>query len=243
MNLPTPHLSVSQVKEYMSCPLKYKFDRVEQIPPEFVGSALVFGGSMHRAFAAYLSGRRHISDLMKVWLESWMDEVENGLTVVRFPKTETPSMQIERAERMLIQLTKDWKIEGEVLEVESEYFGNIGDIPVVGVIDAIQEHGWGREIIEFKTSSGKGIEMMEYSLQLGTYSLLSEIEASQVVQVTKAASPLIETQEWAATVWHRRTESIYRQVAESIEAERFYPIHGWHCQSCGWQLECRQWES
>ena len=172
-----------------------------------------------------------------------MDELENGLTVIKYPKNETPQMQARRAERMLIQLTKDWKIEGEVLEIESEYFGNIADIPVVGVIDAIQEHEWGKEVVEFKTSSGKGIDMMEYSLQLGTYSILTEIEASQVVQVTKAASPLVESEEWDATIWHRRTESIFRQVAESIEAERFYPIHSFYCQNCGWQLECRQWES
>jgi len=42
-------ISISRVQAYLACPLKYKFEHVDQIPKPFRASALAFGGSVHAA--------------------------------------------------------------------------------------------------------------------------------------------------------------------------------------------------
>ena len=40
------HISPSQVRTYLSCPLKYRFSYVEQRQPERISMALPFGSSI-----------------------------------------------------------------------------------------------------------------------------------------------------------------------------------------------------
>ena len=42
-------ISISRVQSYLACPLKYKFEHVDQIPKPFRAAALAFGGSVHAA--------------------------------------------------------------------------------------------------------------------------------------------------------------------------------------------------
>src|SRR2546428_10598118 len=42
-------LSVSQINAYLACPLKYRFQYVDQIPKPWRAAALAFGSSVHAA--------------------------------------------------------------------------------------------------------------------------------------------------------------------------------------------------
>ena len=44
-----PHLSYSAISTYLTCPLKYKFHYIDQLPPAFTSSSLAFGSSIHEA--------------------------------------------------------------------------------------------------------------------------------------------------------------------------------------------------
>ena len=46
---PLDHLSWSGLTTYSTCPKKFYFRYIAQVPPEFVPASLAFGGSFHRA--------------------------------------------------------------------------------------------------------------------------------------------------------------------------------------------------
>jgi putative RecB family exonuclease len=48
------HLSYSQINCYTTCPLKYRFNYIDGLEPEFTSSALIFGSAMHAGIQAYL---------------------------------------------------------------------------------------------------------------------------------------------------------------------------------------------
>jgi putative RecB family exonuclease len=48
------HLSYSQINTYTTCPLKYRFNYIDGLEPEFTSSALLFGSGIHAGIQAYL---------------------------------------------------------------------------------------------------------------------------------------------------------------------------------------------
>jgi PD-(D/E)XK nuclease superfamily len=49
-----PHFSVSQLKIFLQCPRKHRFQYVDRFLPEFRSIALAFGTAWHHAIGAYL---------------------------------------------------------------------------------------------------------------------------------------------------------------------------------------------
>ena len=45
------HISYSQISQYMICPLKFQFQYVQGLKPEYIGAALPFGSAIHRTIA------------------------------------------------------------------------------------------------------------------------------------------------------------------------------------------------
>ena len=45
------HISHSQISQYMICPLKFQFQYVQGLQPEFIGAALPFGSAIHHTIA------------------------------------------------------------------------------------------------------------------------------------------------------------------------------------------------
>ena len=41
------HVSYSQLNTFLMCPLRYRFQYVEEIPPAFKSAALAFGSAIH----------------------------------------------------------------------------------------------------------------------------------------------------------------------------------------------------
>ena len=72
----SPHLSHSQISTYLTCPLRYKFHYVDQIPPEFTAAALVFGQAIHEAAAAFYQAHLEgdalrIDQMVDVYRDTW----------------------------------------------------------------------------------------------------------------------------------------------------------------------------
>ena len=44
-----PHVSFTQLDQYLRCPLKYRFTYVDRLKPDFVPAALAFGSGIHGA--------------------------------------------------------------------------------------------------------------------------------------------------------------------------------------------------
>ena len=51
-----PHVSFTQLDQYLRCPLRYRFLYVDRLEPEFVPAALAFGSGIHGAAAFLFRG-------------------------------------------------------------------------------------------------------------------------------------------------------------------------------------------
>jgi hypothetical protein len=51
-----PHISFTQLDQYLRCPAKYRFTYVDRLEPDFVPAALVFGSGIHGAAAFLFRG-------------------------------------------------------------------------------------------------------------------------------------------------------------------------------------------
>ena len=53
------YLSFSQIRTFQTCPLKWHFQYVRGLAPEFTSSSLLFGSSIHAAIERYYRAQLH----------------------------------------------------------------------------------------------------------------------------------------------------------------------------------------
>lgn len=97
------HFSYSRLNTYLMCPLRYRLQYVELVPPAFTTSALVFGTTIHEAVAAFhqelLVGETLRTDqMLDVYRQAWAsrDEAE-----IRFCNGDNERSLVEKALNML----------------------------------------------------------------------------------------------------------------------------------------------
>ena len=70
-----PHVSFTQIDQYLRCPLKYKLTYMDRATPDFVPAALAFGSGIHGAaaflFTGVAAGRPPALDEVQGYFESY----------------------------------------------------------------------------------------------------------------------------------------------------------------------------
>jgi len=233
-DLPTGHLSFSQVDAYLNCPKKYEWRYIIK-PPMIGGSpALLVGSQGHEAIAEMLElsmvGKRI---LPKVIIEKHGKMLAKDLRKlakeleVAIPVTELVSQH----DRLLQEWVKDVLPEFKPTAVESKVECTIGGYPFLMYIDAIHDE---RRVIDWKfTGSAKNKYHLANSLQLSIYSIgtgLNEVGFGSLVKpkAGKEASwkPRVQlihtTRTQAERDWATK---VVKSTAESIRAGHF-PLCG-----------------
>ena len=179
--LEEPHVSFSQINTYLGCPLKYRFAYIEQLPPEFVPSALPFGGGLHEAFAEYyrnlkISQKLSHDDLVDVFKANW--DLKNQCERILFDEGEDKDSMFELALNMLRVFYENVQ-PGEPLAIEQEFTlrkcdnngGKLLPLPLVGSIDLIERTQDGRIVcVDHKSAARKYAENKAHDdLQLSIY--------------------------------------------------------------------------
>ena len=80
------YISFSAISSYQSCPLKFKFRYMDQLPEDAVSAALVFGGAIHNAvefhFNELMAGNTapDLDTLLDVYQDAWRnrDDATSG---------------------------------------------------------------------------------------------------------------------------------------------------------------------
>src|SRR5437870_13297063 len=96
-------LSVSQVNAYLACPLKYRFQYIDQIPRPWRVAAMAFGSSVHAAVEWFhkerLAGRTpELTEVIKVFDADWYAQNVEPLV---FSERESKDSLAEKASAML----------------------------------------------------------------------------------------------------------------------------------------------
>src|SRR5262245_12531542 len=246
--------SVSQVQTYLGCPLKYRFQYVDQIPRPWRPAALVFGSSVHAAVEWFhkerLAGAKpKVDDVLRIFDADWFAQT---LEPVVFQGSETKDDFAIKG-RAMLQLYVESEHPGVATAVE-EWFeldlsdpetGEILDVRLRGIIDLIEQ---GDRVVELKTAaralpSGD----LERHLQLSTYALVYLLlhrvaPKLRIDMLLKTKQPRLERFETTRTpadlAW---TARLIERTARAIEAGHFFPNPGWRCAECEYFAQCQRW--
>src|SRR5262245_4056635 len=86
---PQPHISFTQIDQYLRCPAKYRFSSVDRLEPEFVPAALAFGFGIHGAAAFLFRGCADgtppsLADVQAFFEGYWYWQLETSARPIRF---------------------------------------------------------------------------------------------------------------------------------------------------------------
>lgn len=252
MNDQERHLSYSQINTYMTCPLRYYFQYVEQIPPAFTAVSLAFGSAIHEAVAAFYQSRLEgdelrLDQMLGVYRDTWRSK--EG---VKFFNGDSENSLLLKAEQMLTVFHEAVDPSVTIVGVEEFFELPLGGLPPFhGYIDLIEESADGTvTIVDLKTASKKLTDANVHgNMQLTAYSLGSEILgfnpdalSLRLDVLTKTKTPEMVKCCTSRTENDRlRFIKLVYQVWNGIEQGVWFPREDWHCGQCAWMADCQKW--
>jgi putative RecB family exonuclease len=261
-----PHVSFTQLDQYLRCPLRYRFLYIDRLKPDFVPAARAFGSGIHAAAAVFFRGvaqgeRPSVEDVQGYFESFWNLETEHQ--PLRYGEKDSKESLLDLARRMLTVLCAGFKPETEVLAGEQPFAvplidqetGEVLDRDLVGTLDLLERDAEGLVVVDLKTAARKYSDLqVEASLQLSVYSYAVGLSswASGLANgddvrlrfdvLTKTRVPELHrywtTRDRAANV---RLFRLVLEVLGAIEAGVFHPNVGWQCKECPFRSKCWAW--
>jgi len=247
-------LSISQVNAYLGCPLKYRFQYVDQIPRPWRVAAMAFGSSVHAAVEWFhkermSGGSPELADVLKVFDADWYAQNTEPLV---FSERESKDSLAEKG-RVMLQLYVESTNGAKPVAVEQPFeldladpeTGEVLDVRLRGVVDLVED---GDVLVDLKTA-GRTLESggLERHLQLSAYALAfllfkGKVPRLRLDMLLKTTKPRLERHETTRSLedlsW---TARLIREVSLAIEAEHFFPNPSWRCTECEYFAHCQQW--
>ncbi len=249
------YLSPSSVKSYLSCSLRFFFEKVAQIrkPTTF---ALHVGKAIHATLQSFNLARWRGEDSCEATMEAAFSS-----HFLELEKTEGPVDYADEETRQKVRscawnTVKAYMDSDEVssrmpLGVEVGLSATIPGlpVPVQGVIDLVQHD---LTAVDYKSAAAKpdaGHAAFDHELQLITYQMMIEeatgdtppsldliyLVKTKTPQVIRIKTPPADEQR------KQRIADLYRIAYEGITTEHFHPQPGMQCTWCQYRKECFGW--
>jgi RecB family exonuclease len=247
---PALTLSASAIGSYETCPLQYRFARVDHIPGREERPQLTFGRIIHAVLEAFHrpdrdEPRPEIADLLE---QNWQSE---GFT---YPQEE--AQHKEDAGKLLAVYQEHLAgTEPPVLAVEHRFTFSLNEVTITGRIDRIDLDDSGRiALIDYKTSRRKLTEKeARREPQMALYAMYilqaGEIDGRKVGgSAMDLTYYFLRDEEPEVTVSFDKEElADFRQrvaqAADGIRRRDFPHRKGYHCNYCDYKdLICPAWE-
>jgi len=249
------HLSYSQISIYLTCPLRYKFQYVDLIPPAFRGAALAFGSAVHEAVGVFyqqvlIGDELRPDQMLDVCRQAWQST--DG-SEIRFFNGDDENTLTDKAKVMLNVFHEAFDPDVQIFGIEEFFEVSFGNEvpPFQGYIDLIEESPHGKiSVVDLKTAARKPTKAQTNSnLQLTAYSLGAQALGFnpdrltlRLYVLTKTKNPEFVPYETTRSQQDRgRFVKLVKQVWHAIERHAFFPREDWHCSQCAWADHCRQW--
>ena len=249
------YLSPSSVKSYLSCSLRFFFERVVQIrKPTTI--ALHVGKAIHATLQSFNLARWRGEDSSEAIMEKAFSS-----HFLELEKTEGPVDYSDEETRQKVRscawnTVKAYMASGEIasqmpLGVEVGLSATIPGLPVPvrGVIDLVQHD---LTAVDYKSAAAKpdtGHAAFDRELQLVTYQMMIE-EATgdtppslDLIYLVKTKTPQVIRVKIPPANEQRkqRIADLYKIAYEGITTERFHPQPGMQCSWCQYRKECSGW--
>ena len=254
-----PHLSVSSINTYMDCGLLYKFSRVDKVKPEFVSDNLVFGSCLHRVLAEYnqekmMGNILSSDDLTQLFKKDWEKSI-NETQNIQYSKSKNHLILLDQGIKMLTEFKKSVPENNTtVIAIEEpfEFYINGLDIPLIGIMDLVEEDEDRTVIItDYKTSKrGISLDEVDSSFQLTIYYTAAKKNGYANRDIHLKFDCLIKTQKprfeqiFTRRSHHQAMRALKKVkcVWDGIQKGIFIPNEGsWRCHGCAYKSYCNDW--
>jgi putative RecB family exonuclease len=252
-----PHWSYSSITQYLTCPLRYYFQRIICLPQPTVGSGLVLGSAVHAALAEYHTSLHENrppdrAQIEKAYHAGWRrddgtevafkdgesreDLVAQGWALVELYLREPPPDRIVAVEKEIISPVHTSR--GEYLET-----------PLLAVADLIVATDDGLTVREFKTAA-RAYSESEASSSLQPTCYVNAVEESfgepakvEYTVLIKTKTPKIQKLDAERSPEDLgRLGDIIETVERAVQANIYYPVENQiHCSTCPYREPCREW--
>ena len=157
-----PHLSASAINDYVECGLLYKLSRIDGSVKEFIPEALIFGSAVHEALSVFYKGRKNgitlsPEELIMRFERIWAEKAE-GNEAISYKDGKDFIILLNEGKSLLGTYYKNLRDDHyRVLAVEDPFELTLDglDIPVIGIIDLLEEDESGTLIITDHKTAGK----------------------------------------------------------------------------------------
>jgi putative RecB family exonuclease len=252
---PLEYVSVSRLKSFLTCRLKFYFEKVAAIKKSTTPS-LHFGKAIHAALQHYNKARWRNEDasgpsVIQAFNLAFATP-ENGETV-RWDDAEQPAELVTKGEALLkaflasnVHPRAD-KPAGVEVKMHAE-LSNLA-LPLLGVIDLVKGN---YSTCDYKTVASTPdvqAETWQHELQLTAYSLLIEDATgdlppeNELVFLVKTKTPKVISHRVPAPnqVQRDRFARLVDTYACGVANEHYYPSPGQQCAWCQFRNECQKW--
>ena len=253
------YISYSQLKLFQTCPLRWYFEYVEGLPPEVVGSSLVFGGAIHAAiehfYRAQMAGDPPpaSADLLASFDAAWSAD---AVAPIAYGDADAAALR-GLAENMLTAFLESDLSEpgGEVIGIEEELHSPIalGLPDLLARVDLMVATDDALVIRDFKTARSRwgATQRADSAGQLLLYGELARPLADalgltvrlEFLVVTKTKSPVIERHPVKSDSDRMaRMRLALQRIWSAMQAGHIYPNPSrLNCATCPHQTACRDW--
>lgn len=254
------YISVSQLKCYLSCPMKYRLRYVEGVTPAFMPLALAFGTAFHKALGFYYGAvaetrcAPELDELVSIFNDAWQ-KAKSGNIQLQADDETSDTDPSDKAATMLAAFIEH-AATGPLPEVEAIEHSFAVDVhdpdagavieeKLVGVFDLVLRDGDRRVVVEHKTSVRKYTsDQCQYDPQLTAYHLagrqlgLGDVGLRYQV-ITKTKKPTVQVEDVSRG---ERDEADFLRavtgVLRAVGTRAFWPNRGWQCRSCPFAHAC-----
>ncbi len=254
-----PHLSASSINAYLECGLQYKLSRIDKVKPDFTPDALVYGSTIHKIIEHIQTIRMCgdcpvIEEMVALFEQIWREKAEDNSTI-QYRKGESFTSLLNQGKKLVALYLQYLPENGfGLLAIEEPFELHLEglDIPIIGVMDMVEEDESGTVIItDHKTASrAYSADEVNNSFQLTVYHIAARSNGYAGRDILMKFDCLIKTRtprfEQVYTVRSEEAElramKKIRSVWEGIIKGVFIPNDtSWKCSMCNYKSYCEQW--
>ena len=263
------HISHSQIFTYLNCSLKYRFQYVENKPPERTSIALPFGSAIHAAIEMYYRSLKNNGSVepLKALCERFQTCLELDLDHTDVPvifKKDLPDHKaaVEMGNAILKVFHESIpQTVQEIIDVElpltATLFTDDGqptDFKLVGILDVVFRDEKGEILVVDNKTASKPMaqstaddngQMTAYAYLLAANKYVfptSPVKCRfDLLRKLKTTPKLEHVHTIRTAADRRRFAKIANAVLAAIDAGIFMPQPSWMCADCAYSDACKAW--
>lgn len=213
--------SYSKIDTYIKCPLKFKFEYIDNLP-SIKSDSLVVGEILHSLTGEYLKTRDLDNTFLK--LKLFATQLDD-LPVLSLPRDDWIKLMEMNLKQLIPYLPEDF------VDIEKKVKGQIGGYDFVGFIDILRSE----EIIDLKFR--KKYHEPD-ALQLQIYQkLFSDLQ--RIANLKFITSSFLENVKINEIKYEDPTEFLLK-IIQRIEGKEFYKKPSPLCNYCSFKEQCNQ---